>query len=189
MKRFDRELRKLPSELEYYRESIDLDDNIRLIAKTVYIDFLSSESLATHEANRSDYRIRWPDWAILAALAAALGASLFAVTRVRLSREHPSSFLRREYREAATPGFLAGEFFVGYAVITVVLWSVGNNDPIYSRFMYPSYPFLILWGFGIYSFFKKNAPAPVTLWSFRFFYFSVLAANLYKISHLLGWLH
>jgi hypothetical protein len=189
MRRFDRDLRKLPRELEYFRESIDLDDNIRLTAKTVYIDFLSPERLATHEANRSDYRIRWPDWVILAGLAAGFGVLLFTVVRVRPSREHLASLLRREYREEPTPAFLAGEFFVGYALITVVLWSVGNNDPIYSRFMYPSYPFLILWGFGLYSFVKKNAPAPILLWPFRFLYFSVLAANLYKISHLLGWLH
>jgi hypothetical protein len=188
MRRFDREIRKLPSELEYFRGSIGFDDNVRLTAKTVYVDFLSLKHLATHEVNRSPYRVPWPEWGILAALAAVLGTAAYAVGWERLSGKHLTSVLRREFQETATPAFLAGEFFSGYILITIVLWSVGNNDPIYSRFLYPSYPFLILWGFGVFSYVKKNIAAPVLLWPFRFLYFSVLAVNLFKLGYCLGWL-
>jgi len=43
----------------------------------------------------------------------------------------------------ATPGpvgWLAGS----YLVALLALWTVGNNDPIHSRFVYPVYPFLLL---------------------------------------------
>jgi len=39
---------------------------------------------------------------------------------------------------------LSIEFLLVYVVITVLVWTIGNNDPIYTRFLYPSYVYMIL---------------------------------------------
>ena len=33
----------------------------------------------------------------------------------------------------------------------LVLWTIGNNDAIYTRFLYPGYVFLLLAGFAAYA--------------------------------------
>jgi arylsulfatase A-like enzyme/peptidoglycan/LPS O-acetylase OafA/YrhL len=43
--------------------------------------------------------------------------------------------------------FLSIEYFVGFMSTTAVIWTIGNNDPIYSRFLIPAYPFLLLAAF------------------------------------------
>ena len=39
----------------------------------------------------------------------------------------------------------------------MLLWTIGNNDPIYSRFLYPSYVFFLLAGFHAYSNLKPSS--------------------------------
>ena len=43
-------------------------------------------------------------------------------------------------------------FFLSYLAVVIFLWSIGNVDPVNSRFLLPSYPFLIVSLFGIYNY-------------------------------------
>lgn len=45
---------------------------------------------------------------------------------------------------AAQPGHLPALFAASYIVVLIGVWTMGNNDPIFSRFVFPAYPFLVL---------------------------------------------
>ena len=181
MPRLGYDVRKLPDNLEHYRELTGADDNIRLTAQTLFVDFLSPRALATHEVNQSAYRLSWLEWGVALILAFAVGIAAFYFFRGRVHLKKMSAPRKPGLRGEVSPGFLLGEFFVAYVVITVILWSVGNNDPIYTRFLYPSYPFLILWGFAGYSFVKKASSSTPAVLPFILLYLSIISINLYKI--------
>ena len=181
MARFGYDARKLPGGLQYYRQSTGPEDNIRLIAQTLFVDFLSPRTLATHEVNQSTYRLSWLEWGIVLMLAwvAVVVAHYFSRGRGRLKNAPAPE--KQELRSGFPMALLPAEFFVGYVVITIILWSVGNNDPIYTRFLYPSYPFLILWGFAGYSSVKKRTSSNMALLPFVLLYLSTILINLHKI--------
>lgn len=181
MPRLGYEVRKLPDNLEYFRESTGPEDNIRLIAQTLFVDFLSPRALATHEVNESVYRPSWLEWgiALILALAAGIGVLHFFRERGRLKNAPVQG--KEDAKNEVWGAFLPAEFFIGYVVITVILWSIGNNDPIYTRFLYPSYPFLILWGFAGYFFVRKRSSLTLATLPFVLFYLSIVSINLYKI--------
>ena len=181
MPRLSYEVRKLPDNLGYFRESTGPEDNIRLIAQTLFVDFLSPRTLATHEVNQSAYRPSWFEWgiALILALAAGIAALCFFRERSRLKNAPVQG--KEEAKNGVRGALLPAEFFIGYVVITIILWSIGNNDPIYSRFLYPSYPFLILSGFAGYLFVRKRSSSTLAILPFILFYLSIVSINLYKI--------
>ena len=46
-----------------------------------------------------------------------------------------------------------------YVVLLIAVWTVGNNDPIYTRFLYPAYPLLVLLAFAAYARVRESGPA------------------------------
>ena len=181
MPRVGYDIRRLPDNLKHYPEMTGPEDNIRLAVQTLFVDFLSPRALATHEVNQSAYRLSWPEWGVALILALAVGIAAFYFFRERVRLKYRPTPGKPGLRREVSPGFLLGEFFVAYVVITVILWSVGNNDPIYTRFLCPSYPFLILWGFAGYSFVKKASSSTPAVLPFILLYLSIISINLYKI--------
>ncbi len=52
---------------------------------------------------------------------------------------------------------LTCQLFASYPVALVAVWTLGNNDPIYGRFLYPSYVLAVLLGFMLYARVKDSA--------------------------------
>jgi hypothetical protein len=42
------------------------------------------------------------------------------------------------------------EVAASYLALTILLWTVGNNDPIHTRFLFPVYPLLWVLAFHAY---------------------------------------
>lgn len=85
-------------------------------------------------------------------------------------------------------GYLTGmpRFSYESRLITIVVWTLGNNDPIYSRFLYPSYPYLILAFFAGYAFIARWTQSVPIKWLFLLLYGAVIATNLTKMSSTLA---
>jgi hypothetical protein len=73
-------------------------------------------------------------------------------------------------------GWLLPGFSLGYLACLLVLWTAGNNDPIYTRFLYPSYAFLGLSAAHVYSHVKASAAAAAHR-PFQALYLWMLAAQ------------
>jgi arylsulfatase A-like enzyme/peptidoglycan/LPS O-acetylase OafA/YrhL len=87
--------------------------------------------------------IEWLLGAIVLFALAGVGLGWARFARSLAHRRHPGSIL--SVRDTST--FLAIEYFVSFMAVTAVVWTFANNDPIYSRFLVPAYPFLLLGAF------------------------------------------
>jgi hypothetical protein len=85
-----------------------------------------------------------------------------------------------------SPAGLAALFFVGFVVETIVLWSMTNNDPIYTRFLYPCYPFLLIAAAG--SLARVSRDHRARRLPFHFAYALVLGVQLIGAARKSGWL-
>jgi 4-amino-4-deoxy-L-arabinose transferase-like glycosyltransferase len=106
--------------------------------KTLLVDLLSPTRVARLGVIQNDPVTRG-EWAMLVFVAPSLiliGVGL--VLRLR-TRSWPASLARVR----ALPALFAAT----YLVALIIVWSTANTDPINSRFLYPSYPFLVMTGF------------------------------------------
>jgi len=67
-----------------------------------------------------------------------------------------------------------------YVVITVLVWTIGNNDPIYTRFLYPSYVYMIIGMFFGYYFIKTYNDSKINRFFFVVLFLSLALFQLYK---------
>lgn len=134
-----------------FQELTTFEKNVAFTAKTLFVDFFSLEKYASHGVVNEPYEASPHEW-ILAGL--AIAAALMAARASWSAPRPPAEGLAPPGR---SPAVLVAEFFVLYTVMTIALWTVGNNDPIYTRFLYPSYPFLVLLGFHAYSTVKRSS--------------------------------
>ena len=126
----------LPDEGEasYFASQVSFTDNIRLTFKTYFLDFFSQSTLATHHANRLPYQF------------SALEIITFGLFLITMSLAIHFFFRRRSERHSShayednhvIPILILA--VSSYILITIAIWTTGNNDPIYTRFLYPSYP-------------------------------------------------
>jgi hypothetical protein len=125
-----------------------LTDNLVHTGRSLFLDLISPRSAASHVAVVRDWNISGPEWVLgLVAALLVLGCAAVA-TRLALR----SNAGRPEPRRVLSPqAALLVAFPLGYLVALIVLWSVANNDPIHTRFVYPVYVFLLLSGFHVYS--------------------------------------
>ena len=61
-----------------------------------------------------------------------------------------------------TPTGAAFALFAVHNVMLLVVWTLGNNDPLHSRYLWPSYPMLILLGCAAYA--RVRALWPRAFW-------------------------
>jgi hypothetical protein len=118
--------------------------NLELTARTLALDWFGTRGPASHAALRGPWEPSMLEASLLGLAGACIvGCSLAAF---RSSRESSTSVPSQPTR-----GLLLGYFSLGFVVWIWLLWTLGNNDPIYSRFLYPAYVFFLLAGFRIYS--------------------------------------
>lgn len=189
MPRFSYDSRQLSGEASYFPEQTTFVKNILLTIKTYIIDFLSPTQYATHRVNRL-YELSTLELTLFLLFLLATGVVILTITRQPGCFERTPAFPQiRNYDRNKLPVMLLLEFFVAYIGITIAVWTVSNNDPIYSRFLFPSYPYFILACFAGYAVVKQQRSSVPTRWLFHLLYGVVITINLYKISsELFGWL-
>jgi hypothetical protein len=141
--------------------------NVMLWLKTLLVDFFSPSLYAAHSVVTRPYRPSLVEWALLALTAIALGFALVAWRRRG----------REGSREAGRERVLVAQAFVLYNAATLATWAFANNDPIYTRFLYPSYVFLVLLGFYAYADVRRWTASPWGPIAFRLLYASLLVLH------------
>jgi len=131
-----------------FRHLIDFDGNVVQVGRTLTTDFFS---MTMAGVPRAVYFPR-PLSAVQGALLVLLGVGCLTGAYVVWRRRSAELPWRPPPR---TVGMLAVIVAVYYAA-TVALWTIGNNDPISTRFLFPSYPFLILLGCCGYAWIRQT---------------------------------
>jgi hypothetical protein len=130
--------RDLPESVEHWKELTGVDDHLRLTATTLVVDFFSPRVYAALAVVTLPYRPSAVEWALVA-LGLAAGASAVRVWRRSNGGVPPRS-----------PARIVAEVAAAYFGLTILLWTVGNNDPIHTRFLFPVYPLLWVLAFHAY---------------------------------------
>jgi hypothetical protein len=121
--------RLFPEAVRHWSELTTLGANLRLTARTLFVDFFSPGAYAAHSVVTRPYALSPVEWLTLVLVVACL----VAVCRhgeVAISWAPPSLL--------QVSAFLAAL----YVALTVAIWTASNNDPIYTRFLFPVYPLL-----------------------------------------------
>jgi hypothetical protein len=143
------------------------DLNLTLTARTVLLDWFVPGRSASHAALIKGWVFE-PLIAASAALTVALAsACLAAAWRGG----------RRALASEPAAGWLLMGLSLGYGFWLIALWTVGNNDPIYTRFVYPAYVFVGLAMFHFYSRVKAQGTARLRQ-PFRMLYAWALAIQV-----------
>ena len=144
-----------------HREETDLLHNLAYSVKSILYDLLSPEREATHLAMRESWPPGVTDVVIpLLVFAVAAGAG-WLLWRRRQRVALTCEGLRRALQGGAGLTF---QLFAGYLIALIGVWTLGNNDPIYGRFLYPSYLLLIWLAFMLYVRVKDD---PAAAWAMR----------------------
>jgi hypothetical protein len=119
-----------------FQHLTDFSHNLTFTVKALAIDWFSPVRDAAPIA------VRQPGWQGGEGIAVALGAVLLVACvggwLASRSRERtPAAGSVWEQKLLAT-------FTLSYPLVVIALWSLGNNDPIHSRFLFPLQPFLLL---------------------------------------------
>jgi hypothetical protein len=159
--------RTFPEGVSHWAGLTTAQANIRLWLKTLIVDFFSPGLYAAHSVVTRPYRLSAVEWTLVALSTAALVVAMAAWRRRGAERS------RDEGPERA----LVVQAFFLYNAATLVTWSFANNDPIYTRFLYPSYVFLILLGFYAYADVRRWTASPLGPLTFRILYVSLLVVH------------
>ena len=184
MERFDWSARNLPEVNQYFATSTGFLDNVFLTFKTYFLDFFSPYKYAEHLQNRASYSISILEAFVLTLFGLAILRAFLALGRQLKEHGSLSNFLRAK-RQSSPIAMLATEFFLGYILVTILAWTVGNNDPLYSRFLYPSYVFFMVAMFSGFALVKGKDDSR---WGKLFFvglYLSLAILQTYKIAQTL----
>jgi hypothetical protein len=150
-------------------------ENLVHTARTLFVDWFSPSQSGSHAAVGSEWRLE----PAAAAVAVVAGVLVLACARAAM-RARPGTGAR-----AGAIVFLLPGFSLGYVACLLVLWTAGNNDPIYSRFLYPSYVFFGLSAAHVYSHVKSSGEAGARR-PFQALYVWMLAAQLAGTARLLA---
>jgi hypothetical protein len=129
--------RDLPESVRHWEELRGVDDHLRLTAKTLLVDFFSPTRYAALSVVTRPHRPSAVEWGLVALGAAAMATAVRAGRRARWQFEGGG----------ASPARIVAEVAAAYFALTIAIWTVGNNDPIYTRFLYPVYPLLLVLAF------------------------------------------
>jgi hypothetical protein len=164
--------RTFPEGAAHWAELTGFGAHLTLWLKTVVVDFFSPTLYAAHSVVTRPYRLSSVEWALVALSAITLA---FAIAAWRRRGRDRSRTLEPRYERV-----LVVEAFVLYNVATVVTWTFANNDPIYTRFLYPSYVFLVLLGFYAYADVRRWTGSPWGPLAFKLLYAALLVVHVIR---------
>lgn len=172
--------RYFPESISNWSELTDFSTNVKFSVKTIFIDFFSFSRSASHEVVNNSLVLPKEYAALLFVLLLTILLT-FAVAHAYFHRAHSYKTLARGL--FFSPKALPVHFAIAYALSIIVLWSMSNNDPIYTRFMYPSYVFIVLSVFSLYSWIQDHRD--ISVWHkmpFYLMYVFYISMNLLKIT-------
>lgn len=118
-------------------------DNIAGIAKTISIDLFGPRAMGLRAFVQEHVPL---PHATATAVLTATGVGLIVFALVSARREWAER-RRSSAAGAAHARKLVVSFAVWYVVMLVILWTIGNNDPLHTRFVAPLYWCLVLLAF------------------------------------------
>jgi hypothetical protein len=124
----------------------DFEHNLWFTFKTYAVDFLSPAGRASHKLINARWTPSAVEFLLLSVIVAAAIGTLLVFIRSRGEPRRPDPL--NTHLICLT---------LGYAAWIVLLWTIGNNDPIYSRFLYPSYAFVALLAWAGYAHARQTA--------------------------------
>ena len=157
----------------------DFKHNLFFSLKTYYIDFFSTE-WASHSIITGFYEPQVWDLIVL------LFLSIVAILLCKIIRDyiHHISYLNlkniRGFLRDENLFFLLLLFSTSNFGVILFLWTTGNNDPIYTRFLYPSYPFIVLSVIKVYDLFIKKTYRTYCAVLFNMLFVIILGSQAYK---------
>jgi hypothetical protein len=175
--------RDLAEGVSHWNNLTNLRTNFVFLFKTIFIDFFSSRRYADHAVIDHDWSISLVESAALIVLCISVAVTMNAIVRAyKKNRANQISGEKIWSRLVLAPSShsLPFQFLAVYGLMIIILWTIGNNDPIYTRFMYPSYIFLILSGFSIYSWIKQLDSSWFRL-PFQVLYISLIVIQLSRM--------
>jgi hypothetical protein len=151
----------------------DLYHNQLFLRRTLLIDFFSPTEAATHEAVTFRGAATMTETALLFVLGIAIMTSIVLLVRHRTNAQSTAS------APQAFPWLFA--FVSTYPVVLITLSTIGNNDPLYTRFLYPLYPFLVLLAFDVYRWTRDRSSSVVTRLPWWLLYVGVLGVQCRRL--------
>jgi hypothetical protein len=153
-----RETRHFPEAFRYLGAMTTPLGNVYSWSKTFFLDFFSTHRTGALAFVATEYDPYPLEWLLLALAMLCAGLALLARRRLRRARGAAAE----PVRWSATPAALAALMFLNYTLMLLVVWSFGNNDPLHSRYLWPSYPLLLLLAHAAYA--KARAAWPENAW-------------------------
>jgi hypothetical protein len=171
-----------------FEEQSDLGHNLWLILKTYAIDFASPRRFAHFRVNWRHYEPTTGEWLLYAAAIVCIGYLISAWYRSQSGPRFRGRLSGLPER-CAKPSIaaLVAEFWLTYLVVTIVFWTIGNMDPIHSRYLYPSYAFAILLAASGYERFLRNGDHAWARWLFLITVSGLVISNAIRLNWFLGW--
>ncbi|MBW2232607.1 MAG: glycosyltransferase family 39 protein [Deltaproteobacteria bacterium] len=135
-----------------FSEKTTLLENLSFGGRTLFLDGFTPGANASHASVGVDWSL---DPIGIAVAAGAVALALWC-TRVAVAA--------RAAGRAASTNDSAGVAWVllpglslGYLAVLLTVWTLGNNDPLYGRFLFPCYVFFMLAGMHLYAGVKRTA--------------------------------
>jgi hypothetical protein len=169
--------RNLPEPIAHWNQLTDFSTNVLFLLKTVLVDFFSSHSFASHDVVERDLPLK----ELIIFLFFVILAVWVALVVIHAHRKTHSSIKALSIKLLVSPQALPFQFAAFYIISIVCVWTLTNNDPLYTRFMYPSYVFIILSMFSLYSWIKRQAATGWHNIPFYLIYFLFVTMNSHKI--------
>jgi len=124
-------------------EVTTLDNNLRGIIKTIFIDFFSVHRYAEHGVVDSSLLTRY-EYAVLGPLILIFAAILIVGVRAYRSSFRHFSIRLLWQKLTDSDDLLIFQYYFSYMLFFIVSCTRGNSDPVYTRFVYPTYILIIL---------------------------------------------
>jgi len=136
------------------RHLTDFTHNVFFTLKTYYVDFFSLDWASHINISRRFHFHIFDLFLMLMLSIVFLSICMMSRNIIKQRVPHTWEEIRGFFRDEHLL-FLLLLFSGFYLVVLITVWTAGNNDPIYTRFLYPSYPFIILTIVKIFDLIKK----------------------------------
>jgi hypothetical protein len=154
-----RETRHFPEAFRYLAAMTTPLGNVYSWSKTFFLDFFSTHRTGALAFVVTEYDPYPLEWLLLALAVLCAGLALLGTRRLRQPRGAAAA---EPVRWSPAPVALAALMFFNYTLMLLVIWSFGNNDPLHSRYLWPSYPLLLLLAHAAYA--RARAAWPESVW-------------------------